>query len=127
MPSAKREIYKNKNLTIFRLSGELTLEEIISTANLFYSDEITDNVIFDITKTSFRNITNENVLEVVNLTTGHAKQLRKTGKTAIVVSDDTSFGLSRMYELLSDKNNHPVDHAVFKNVQEAMIWIQQSK
>jgi hypothetical protein len=43
------------------------------------------------------------------------------GRAAVVAHDDLSFGIARMYELMTAET--PVDVQVFRNVDEATRWL----
>ena len=48
---------------------------------------------------------------------------RKGGKTAIISSDNLSFGMSRMLGTLYELEHVPFEVQVFRNLEEARGWI----
>ncbi len=46
-------------------------------------------------------------------------------RTAIVAPTDTTFGISRMYELLADAASSPIAVSVFRSRDAAEVWLQE--
>ena len=53
----------------------------------------------------------------------HLEQLGKT-RLAIVVSREASFGMARMFSILTE--NMPIDTHIFKDITEAEHWLHHS-
>jgi hypothetical protein len=51
------------------------------------------------------------------------RSARKGGKTAFVSPSPGAYGMGRMYELLSEIRNSPVERRVFMSKQEALEWL----
>ena len=49
--------------------------------------------------------------------------MREDGKTAIVAPDDVTFGLSRMYGILTEGQGPPFETRSFRSVEEAYQWL----
>jgi hypothetical protein len=49
---------------------------------------------------------------------------RESGKTAIVVSSDLLFGLSRVVELHSDVSGYSHETMVFRTMDKAFEWLE---
>lgn len=50
-------------------------------------------------------------------------EARQTGKTAIVVPQDLSFGLGRMYETLTEIERFTTPTRAFRTLAEALVWL----
>ncbi len=59
---------------------------------------------------------------IVNLSVRYAEK-RSSGKTAIVGSDDLTFGLSRMYELTKEMTELPFETQTFRDIGKAYKWL----
>lgn len=125
MATIKKE-NKNENLTIFSVCGVLTAEEVIKVLDAFFSNKITKNILWDFTKADVSKVTQKDMEQIINL--GKAKaHLRKNGKTALIVKNKLSYGMSRKYEILSEIEQHQIQHRVFTDLDEAIAWLESTE
>lgn len=61
--------------------------------------------------------------DIVRFTKQH-EALRRSGKTALVVSTDLAFGLGRMYDALAEIENLSHSVKVFRSMDEAIKWLK---
>lgn len=122
MASIKRKNIKVGCLTILTVNGALTCEEIIHAMEDYFKNDVTPYLLWDFTDADLSKITEKNMRQIIALAKSNA-HLRKNGKTAIVAPRDLTFGLSRMYEMLSELNKHPIQHYVFKDINGAIAWL----
>jgi hypothetical protein len=69
--------------------------------------------------------TTEFVNGVIDFMAGHPGQIAE--RTALVVRNDTSFGMSRMTQLISDSRNPAVKIGVFRSWDEAVAWLSPTR
>jgi hypothetical protein len=122
MAQIQKILQKEKDLTIFIITGELEYEEIIDMVDQTYSSEITLNILMDLSSADTKSLTSEQIERIGK----HSKKyshLRIGGKTAYIVSKDIDFGLARMYQIHTELNGHHEAHGVFRNMDEAMAWL----
>ena len=123
MGEIKKNIYKNKNLTVITVSGKTTLDMIIDALEEFYRSVFTLNLLWDFSKGDARELTNYQMRDIISVAKKYA-HLRKGGKTAFFVSSGVDYGLARMYEIYSDIEGHTISHNVFYDFDKAMDWLE---
>ena len=117
-----KKIDSKNRLTVFTVIGKVTANEFIAAISDFYNSPVTTNVLWDFTKSDLREISSADVENIVNLSVKYAKK-RSSGKTAIVGSDDLTFGLLRMYELTKEMTELPFETQTFRDIGKAYIWL----
>ena len=124
MAQIERILYKDENLTIFNISGDLGFEEIIDLVDFTYSGEITLNILMNLTEANTSSLTSVQIEKIGN----HSKKyshLRRGGKTAYLVTKDIDFGLARMYQTYTELKGHHEVHGVYRSYGEAMTWLKE--
>lgn len=116
-------IESEKDLTIFTVEGNLTATEIIAFTKEYYSKHPTKLVLWDGSKGTVSSITALDFQKIAQKTKNQIEK-RKGGKTALVGSFDIDFGLARMYGIYAEIERIPVQYRVFRNTDEAMVWLQ---
>ena len=122
MTEIKKIKDEENKITIYTVSGKFLFDQIIDLIKKFYIDELTLNVIFDLTNADMSAITAGEIERIVEISSKYA-HLREGGKTAFISSSDLSYGLTRMYEVFAEIKNHPVTQGAFKNLDDAISWI----
>lgn len=117
-----KKIDSKNRLTVFTVIGNVTANEFIAAIDDFYNSSVTTNVLWDFTKSDLREISSPDVENIVNLSVKYAKK-RSSGKTAIVGSDDLTFGLLRMYELTKEMTELPFETQTFRDIGKAYKWL----
>ncbi|MCG3211062.1 MAG: hypothetical protein FOGNACKC_04699 [Anaerolineae bacterium] len=110
------------DLSIIKVHGELTLDEIIQTASKLYIQQPTRLVLWDLTEGTHKNISVvefRGLAQKMRLLTGQ----RKAGKTAFVGSTDVDYGFFRMYEAFAELENIEVKYKTFKDIAAAKRWL----
>jgi hypothetical protein len=121
--SIKRSNIKDESLTILTVSGVVTCEDVIHALEDFYENDVTQNLLWEYIDADVSKITEKCMMQIIEIAKSYA-HLRKKGRTAIVGRSDLTFGLSRMYEMLSEVNEHPIPHRPFRNIDEATTWLK---
>ena len=119
-----QHIDKANHLTCFKVTGELSFEDILHTIKAFYADDPTNNVLWDLIDTTKANLDSEKVESIAALRSNYAGT-REPGKTAIVAKSDLLFGLSRMLEVNSELQNVSYPIMVFRNLDDAYQWLNE--
>jgi hypothetical protein len=122
MASIKRTKRKDASLTIFTVSGVLKCEEAIHALEDFFKD-VTPYLLWDFTDADLSGINRKDLEQIIMVAKSNA-HLRKNGRTAFVVGHDLSFGMTRMYEILSEIREHPIHHHVFRDLDKAITWLK---
>jgi len=122
MKKIVKKIDSENDLTIFTVIGKVMANEIYAAISDFYESSVTLNVLWDLTKSDLREIRSSDVELLAKLSVKYAKK-RFWGKTAIVGSDDLTFGLSRMYELIKETFELPFETQTFRDIDKAYKWL----
>lgn len=124
MADIKREVFADKKVTVLRVTGNITSDQIIDELTRFYNEEFTNNVIWDFTNAESKKLSSNDLQKILSHTKefGH---LRDNGKTAFVISSSLGYGMGRMYDSLAQVIDHPVKHGVFRSYDEAISWIEE--
>ncbi len=122
MKTITKRVEPENNLTLFFVVGKLTTDELVKSIRDFYASSITLNVIWDLTKSDLSQISAQDVQHVAALSADY-KDSRPSGKTAVVGSDDLTFGLARMYELNKNSTDLAFETKSFRSIEEAYDWI----
>ena len=110
------------DMTVFTVIGKVTANELVAAISDFYEKSVTLNILWDLTKSDLSEISSSDVELIVNLSVKYAEK-RSSGKTAIVGSDDLTFGLSRMYELTKEMTELPFETQTFRDIGKAYKWL----
>lgn len=121
MASIEKTSIKDSLITLMTVSGVVTYVDVIDALDDFYRNNATHKLLWDLTDADVSKI-NKDSMELIIKFDKTKASLRKNGMTALVANQDLSFGLSRMYEALSEANNHSINHGVFRSIDEAREW-----
>jgi hypothetical protein len=122
MANIQVHVDSKKQLTIYTVTGEVTWNEIADALENYYSNDPTVGVLWDFRAIDTSDLSRRELINILSVAKKYAHQ-RKNGKTAIVVSNDLSFGISRMYKSYAEIYEHPIDHRITKDYDEAMKWL----
>lgn len=126
MVSIKRTNKADESLTILTVSGIFTTEEAIHAFEKFIEHDVTLNLLWDFSDADLSQITQKGMEQIIAFTKSKV-HLRKNGRTAFVGSQDLPFGVSRMYQTLSEINEHPISQYVFRDMDKALTWLKTGK
>ena len=110
------------DMTVFTVIGKVTANELVAAISDFYENSVTSNILWDLTKSDLSEIRSSDVELIVNLSVKYAEK-RSSGKTAIVGSDDLTFGISRMYEITKEIVKLPFETQAFRDIDKAFKWL----
>jgi len=123
------KIDKKRNLTIFTLSGELTIDEILGALKSFWEDrELTLNTLWDTQNAIVTNLKLPDIENIAGFIGQNRNRFeeRKDGKAAIVAPTDLQYGLSRILGTLYERENVPIKLQPFRTMDEAIQWLGYS-
>ena len=118
----KTQLDKSKKLTIFTVSGKITAREFASAIRSFYAGDVTLYVLWDLRNGSIES-TDSDVWNLARAVSTLNLSIRSGGKTALVAGKGRSFGLARMYQLITDTMTLPFEIKVFTSIEEAHNWL----
>jgi len=123
MSEITKTVYEDRNLTILTVTGDVTPEQILDALGEFYGSGFTERLLWDFSGATAADFPSKGLEEILAFARNHA-HLRTSGKTAIVVSGVLGFGMGRMYSILSEVKGHPIPHRVFRDMNEAITWLE---
>ena len=118
-------IDQTRDLTIVKVTGVLSFDEAMPVIKDFYDGNPTKNVLWDLNAVTEIQITTEEVEAIASFGPRYQGK-RKSGKTALVARKDVYYGLSRMFEIQSNIKGAPYQTTVFRNLEEAYQWLDES-
>lgn len=117
-------IDRTRNLTIFNLTGEVTFSELIDTIDTYGKSDPTLYEIYDAREIDGDRLTTAKIQKIAAYLKSHADRRVLGSKTAVVVSNDIDFGLSRMISSLTDQEV-PYKVEVFRTMDMAHQWFDE--
>ncbi len=119
------QLDKPNNLTIFKVSGTVTARELASAIRSFYEGDVTLYALWDLRNGIIESTDNE-VWNLARSVRTLNLSIRTGGKTALVAGEGTSFGLAKMYQLITGTMTLPFEIKVFTKIREAQYWLGSS-
>jgi hypothetical protein len=119
---------QSKDLTTVVVIGKVSEDDFWKWVGDFYSGPVTSLVLWDLVQADMSDMelatTNGDIKEHVRQVNEVAAEVRKGGKTAIVVSDNIhAFRLSIRLESLADLNRSPFARKTFTRMDDALKWL----
>ena len=122
MAEITKHIDPVNDLTSYTVRGKLSAEEVKQVITQFYSGQVTKLVLWDLTNADLGALHKPDIEAIAHTPRTKAQQ-RIQGKTALAASKDLAFGLSRMYETLTNLEHLPFKTQVFRTTTDAMNWL----
>ena len=116
------EADKSRKLTTFTVSGTVTARDFAIAIRSFYAGEITLHALWDFREGDVQ-LTDAEIWNLARSVSTLNLSTRRGGKTAFVVQEGTSFGLARMYQLITDTLSLPFEIKVFTDIGQANHWL----
>ena len=117
-------IDRTRDLTIFILAGEVTLSELIDTIDAYSKSDPTLYEIYDARQIYGDRLTTAEIQKLAVYLKSHADRRALGSKTAVVISNEIDFGLSRMISSLTDQEV-PYKIEVFGTMDKAHQWLDE--
>jgi hypothetical protein len=122
MATIQTSVFGGSDLTVITVSGPITSREIIAQLERFYAGQPTANVLWDFRQAEIPQVAREDLAPILTVAKRLARA-REGGKTALVFSRDSAYGVGQMYEEMSRLHDYPISQAVFRSDSEAMEWL----
>jgi hypothetical protein len=123
------KVDKIKNLTIFSLTGELTMDEILGALKSFWEgQDLTLNTLWDARNAVVTNLKSSEIGNIAGFIGRYRNRFeeRKNGKATIVASSDLQYGLSRILGTHYERESVPIKLHPFRTMEEAIQWLGQN-
>lgn len=119
---AEIKTFISGELTLKKIIGEVTADELMNALRQFYTGRITKNVVWDLTNGSAGQLMPINIEHIAELVLRHA-HVRIGGKAAIVAPNDLNYGICRMFNTYAELGNIPFETRIFRTLSEAGLWM----
>ena len=126
MGSITTTLLRERHITIKTIEGPITLDDLKQWVKELYSEDVMRNTIWDFRKATIIEVKSKDMERIFKFTKNLIPTNRR-GKTALVVSTDFAYGLSKLYKTHHDLSNLNVEHQVFKEMQQALEWIEEGE
>jgi len=118
----------SKDLTTVKVIGNVSEDDFWRWVGEFYSGAVTSLVLWDLVQADLSDMvsgtTDDDMMEHVRQVNEVAKEVRRGGKTAIVVEDNVhAFRLSIRLESIANANRSPFERKTFTSMDEARKWL----
>lgn len=114
------DIDHQADITVFAAQGRLSRQEVEQAIAEFYESGPTTKVLWDINQASVAHFHERELRKIVRVISERAG-VRPEGKTAIVTSRDSDFGVLRMGGAYA--HNAPLQLGVFRSQEQALLWL----
>ena len=118
------KIKQDQKIITVNLSGIYDIDQY----KTFYEELMTETndidikgILWDARKLDVANVTQDQIRSIISHISNWSSK-RENGKAAWVVIDSISFGMGRMFQIISE-NNTNIDIRIFKNYEKAEEWI----
>ncbi len=115
-------IETKENCTIFKVTGEVTANDIILQASGYLTGEQTDTSIWDFTQTKRVRITTMEMHGIADSLKAVASDKKKR-KVALVGSSNVNIGLGKIFAAFAQMANLPNHYKVFRSLALAEKWL----
>ena len=122
MAIVDRRIDTEKDLTNYKVNGELSNEELLRLNNELLTGQSTEKIIFDFRNGSLKNIST-GVFKQKIISSKSRAEKRKEIKVAIIAKKDIDFGMGRMYAAYVEMEDIGVTISVFRTQSESLQWL----
>lgn len=115
--------YDNRNqLTVLKVSGEVTVEDLIAGIRQYYSKSLTGNLLWDFLDATIELISPEDFSAIAKAAASRIDE-SKQGKTALVAGTNFNMGLGVMYRAMANMAGIDHEYKFFRNMADALAWL----
>ncbi len=122
MVNIKKTYDLNKNLTTFKITGQMMAGDLYDCLAQYFGGKVTLRTLWDITEAQIPSATVDEISDLAQYVRNMA-DARMGGKTAIISKDDLGYGMSRMLGTLYELEQVPFEIQVFRSLEDARAWI----
>jgi hypothetical protein len=118
----KTSIDLDRDLTVHTVRREVSVDDIRRHIRSYYEGLVTRLLLWDFSNVEIASITASDVRDLVELTNSYAAK-RSGGRTALVFSSASVYGMGRMFDLFKEADDRLAYHASFRDLEAAMEWL----
>ena len=113
----------SKELTVFTVTGTVKLREWLNTLQAYARAGPTRYELFDIRDAEGGGFTSKEIDPLIEGAKSRSDARPAGGKTALVVSTDVHFGMSRVYQAISEIEGITWESEAFRSIEDAYKWL----
>ena len=121
MSHISSQLDEARDLIIHTVTGAVSIEEVLSTMETYYTQQVTKYVLWDLSAADMKLIHSEDLYKIIELAKMYG-QLRPAGRG----SRDVTFAIGRQLALLGEAYEQAFEISSFRNYDEAMEWLVPS-
>ena len=114
----------SRDLTTFTLTGEMTLDELLTALASYGKAGPSLYELYDAREVTGQRPSFDEINKLAGYLTRFSKKRPTGSKTAIVVNKDVDYGLSRMISILTETTTI-YDIQVFRKMESARTWLME--
>jgi hypothetical protein len=122
MPYIETKIDHEKDLTIQAVIGPVSLQDACDALDRYYAGLFTKLILWDLTRAEISSYKTEHIIALVRKVKQY-HHLRKGGKTAMVISKDLDYGLTRIYQAYAETEGIAFEIRIFRDMEKAKEWL----
>jgi len=116
--------YPDLDFTLLISDGYTAIADWLRTVSEYREEGVTERELYDLRLQS-NLFSNEEIKKILDIAAANISKHKGDRKTALVVESRPQFGLSRMYELLSEVEGVLTKTQVFYELDKAIGWLGQ--
>lgn len=116
-------IDRAKDLTLFTATDDVTYDDALTALGAYTKEGYTRFELFDFRNGTGRSFSTEQIELMLEMGKTNVGLRPAGGKTALVVSQDIDYGLSRVFQTLSEIEGITWEVEVFRSMDEAYEWL----
>jgi hypothetical protein len=129
--SISTEIDKSRKLTVYTVTGQVSLDELLNSLEGFYeSPEVTLNVLWDGRNAKLKPLSLVDITKIASYRGRHKdhRENRRGGKTAIVAPEHVDSGVFSMAEMFKKTMAAKLSYEVraFRSIDDAVTWLGEA-
>ena len=113
---------READLTVLTVTGEVTARQILEVIAGYYAASPTKHVLWDLSAAALDRVTASEVKPLVQASEQYTAG-RVGGKTAMVFSSASAYGLGRLFDQLRQVSDAPVETMSFRDRASALAWL----
>jgi hypothetical protein len=120
---------RSKDLIIYVCTGQVSVDEILTAAQEYFSGEVTKDVLWDFAEADV-DIRQPHIDKlIVYLRTVPPEQLekRRGGRVAIVAPIEYVVGVMEQFKGWAEMVDAPFEFQMFYDAEEALAWLEKSR
>jgi hypothetical protein len=113
----------SRELTVFKITGTVKIPEWLKTLQEYAKDGVTRLELYDIRDGEGEGFTSKQIDQIIEQAKSSTSPRPPGSKTALVVSKDVHFGMSRVYQAVSEIEGITWKTETFRSMEEAYKWL----